>query len=100
MLKNCKSSLSVSIRSAIHRKTYLAAFNPRMIGLTGSPEQLAAFAKSYRVVYERIPGPDGNYTMNHSAGIYLFKASGEFQGTVDAHESDETAIRKLKLVIN
>ncbi len=81
-------------------KTYLAAFDPRMTGLTGSPEQLAAFAKSYRVFYERIPRPDGNYTLNHSAGIYLFKASGEFQGTVNAHESDETAILKLKLVVN
>jgi protein SCO1/2 len=81
-------------------KAYLAAFDPRIIGLTGTTEQLAKFAKSYRVFYERIPGPDGDYTLNHSAGIYLFKASGELQGTVDAHEPDETAIRKLKLVVN
>lgn len=81
-------------------KAYLAAFDSRMIGLTGTPEQLAAFAKSYRVFYEKVPGQDGNYTLNHSAGVFLFRKSGEFQGTIDREESDKVALEKLKMLLD
>lgn len=80
-------------------KGYLASFGPRIIGLTGTPEQLAAFAKSYRVFYEKVPGQDGNYTLNHSAGVFLFRKSGEFQGTIDREESDGVALEKLKMLL-
>ncbi len=51
---------------------YVAQFSPRLIGLTGTPEQVAAAAKSFRVYYRKVPGstPDG-YTMDHSAFTFL-----------------------------
>jgi protein SCO1/2 len=80
-------------------KSYLSAFNPRFVGLTGTTAQLAAFAKNYRFYYRKVPLEDGGYTVDHSAGVYLFKATGEFQGTLDAHEADEVALEKLRMAI-
>ena len=51
---------------------YVAQFSPRLLGLTGTPEQIAAVAKTFRVYYRKVPGstPD-SYTMDHSAFTYL-----------------------------
>lgn len=60
-------------------KTYLdnAAFPKGTIGLTGTPEQVAAMAKAYRVFYEKNgEGPD--YLMNHSTATYLMDPKGRF----------------------
>jgi len=61
-------------------KQYAAAFGPRLIGLTGTPEQIAAVAKEYRVYYaERRTGPGSNdYSMDHSSVLYLMGPDGEF----------------------
>lgn len=80
--------------------TYLAAFDARFVGLTGTPEQLANFAKTYRAFYERVPAANGEYTMNHSAGVFLFHAGGSFAGTLDPHEEDSVALQKLKRLIS
>jgi len=81
-------------------KVYLAAFDPRFVGLTGSPEQLGVFAKTFRIFYEKVPDSSGGYTMNHSAGVLLFRKSGEFQGTIDREESDKVALEKLKMLLD
>lgn len=80
-------------------KEYLRAFDPRFVGLSGTSEQLAAMAKNYRIFYEKVPDASGGYTMNHSAGIYLFDAAGQFTSTIDREESDEVAIAKLKRLL-
>ena len=61
-------------------KQYVAAFSPRLIGLTGSPEQIAAVAKEYRVYYaERRTGSGPNdYSMDHSSVLYLMGPDGKF----------------------
>jgi len=81
-------------------KTYLSAFDPRFVGLTGSPAQLADFAKSFRIFYEKVPVSGGGYTMNYSAGVFLFRKSGEFQGTIDREESDTVVLEKLKMLVD
>jgi protein SCO1/2 len=59
-------------------KTYLSAFGPRWVGLTGTPEQIAEVAKEYRVYY-RVNGADGeNYTVDHSGVVYLMKPDGSY----------------------
>ena len=65
--------------------------------MTGTPEQLKAFAKAYRLFYEK-SGTGSDYTMNHTSGVLLFRKGGAFQGTLDQHESDEVAVKKLKLL--
>ena len=71
-------------------KQYAAAFSPRLIGLTGSPEQIAQVANAYRVYYAEHrtgPGP-GDYTMDHSSILYLMGPDGRFIAPIRA---DETA---------
>jgi protein SCO1/2 len=70
-------------------KQYVAAFTPRLVGLTGSPEQIAQVAKEYRVYYAEHrtgPGP-GDYSMDHSSVIYLMGPDGKFIAPVRADET-------------
>jgi protein SCO1/2 len=59
---------------------YLANFDPRIIGLTGSPEQIKAAAQAFRVYYAKVDQddlPDG-YTLDHSAFLYLMDPDGDY----------------------
>ncbi len=69
-------------------KQYAAAFSPRIVGLTGSPEQIAAAAKAYRVYYaEHRTGPGaGDYSMDHSSVLYLMGPDGRFVAPVRADQ--------------
>lgn len=70
---------------------YVQAFHPRVVGLTGSAEEIAQTAANYRVYYARVEQEDvpGGYVMDHSAFIYLVDPQGRFvqpfshQGSVD-----------------
>ena len=59
-------------------KTYVAAFHPRLIGLTGTPEQIARVAKDFVVLYN-IEGKPGasDYLVSHSRTPYLFDGDGK-----------------------
>lgn len=60
-------------------KEYVANFHPRLVGLTGTAEQVAKAAKEYRVFYQKQPGASGEaYLMDHSTLIYLMDAEGKF----------------------
>ncbi len=60
--------------------SYVSNFGDNVIGLTGTAEQVAAMAKAYRVFYQRQDNPKdpANYSMDHSAIIYLMGADGKF----------------------
>jgi protein SCO1 len=58
-------------------KPYVAAFHPRLVGLTGTTAQIAAVTKSYGVYAKRMEtGDPENYLMDHSAMVYLFGPDG------------------------
>ena len=59
---------------------YVANFSPNLIGLTGSPEQVAGMAAAYHVYYEKkLEGNSlGDYSMDHSSIIYLMGSDGKF----------------------
>ena len=59
-------------------KTYLAAFGPRFVGLTGSPASIAEIARDYRVYYAMHPLPGSGYAMDHSSVVYLLDPKGKF----------------------
>lgn len=61
-------------------KAYVSNFGPRLIGLTGTPEQVAAAAKAYRVYYAKVSnsGSAADYMMDHSTIIYLMGPDGRF----------------------
>ena len=58
-------------------KKYLSAFDPRFIGLTGTPEQVRLAASSFKAFYSKVPRPGGDYTMDHSASLYVLDRKGE-----------------------
>lgn len=62
-------------------REYTAAFDSRILGLTGSPELLRRAAESFRVQYEIVREPGAaaeNYSMNHTAGMVLLDGHGRF----------------------
>lgn len=60
-------------------KDYVGNFHPRLVGLTGTEEQIAKAAKEYRVFYQKQSGATGaDYLMDHSTLIYLMGADGKF----------------------
>jgi protein SCO1/2 len=65
---------------------YTRSFDPRIIGLTGTPEQIAAVAREYGAYYapRKIgPGPE-DYVMDHSSYLYLMDPEGKFARGFDA----------------
>jgi protein SCO1/2 len=61
-------------------KAYMTGFDPSFIALRGTPEQTAATAKDFKVFYAKVPGKsEGSYTMDHTAGSYIFDASGKLR---------------------
>jgi protein SCO1/2 len=58
-------------------KAYAANFGPDIVGLRGTPEQTLAAAKEFKVYFNKVPGKtDTSYTMDHTAGSYIFDAKG------------------------
>jgi len=58
-------------------KAYVGAFDPGFVGLRGSPEQTKEVAKAFKVFYAKSPGKtEGSYTMDHTAGSYVFDTQG------------------------
>lgn len=60
-------------------ESYIENFHPRMVGLTGSPEQIEKAAKAYRVYYKKAEsGSASEYLMDHTSIVYLMGREGEF----------------------
>lgn len=77
-------------------KDYLSSFHPRMIGLTGEPAAIAAMLKAYRVYAKKVPQDGGDYTMDHSALVYLMDKEGRFVAPFNLKRSPEDAAADLK----
>ncbi|MBS0391917.1 MAG: SCO family protein [Proteobacteria bacterium] len=61
-------------------KAYMANFDPSFIALRGTPEQLAAVAKDFKIYYKRVDGQTPtSYTMDHSAGSYVYDTKGRLR---------------------
>lgn len=78
---------------------YTDAFDPRIVGLTGTPDEIAAIAKVYRAYYRKVPTSQGDYTMDHTATIYLMDAQGRFAATIAYQEAADTALAKLRRLL-
>jgi protein SCO1/2 len=79
-------------------KQYAAAFGPSIEGLTGTPDEIAAVAKEYRVYYaEHRTGPGPNdYSMDHSSVLYLMSPTGGFIAPVRADQTGDDIAANLK----
>jgi protein SCO1/2 len=63
-----------------HLASYLKDFDPRLIGLTGTPEEIETATKPWRVYYAKVPMADGNYLIDHSAYTFLIDREGHYVG--------------------
>jgi protein SCO1/2 len=67
--------------TAEHLKDYMALFHPRFVGLTGDAAAIRQSARNYRVYYEKVEREDkADYTLDHSAFIYLMDRDGKYLG--------------------
>lgn len=74
---------------------YVGSFTDAIIPLSGSSAAIAEIVRAYRVYAERIPLDDGDYTMDHTASVFLMDDHGRFVGTISYGEDHESAVRKL-----
>lgn len=75
---------------------YLSNFDARIIGLTGSPDQIAHVVAQYRVYAKKVALDGGQYTMDHSASIFLYGRDGRLRSTLDYGEKPLTKLAKLR----
>jgi protein SCO1 len=80
-------------------KDYVSAFNARFIGLTGSPEAVAAAAKAYRIYYRKVALDNGDYTIDHTASAMLFNADGSYADSIAYDETEASAQAKIERLL-
>jgi len=77
-------------------KDYLSSFEPQIRGLTGDPAAIAAVEKTYRVYARKVPLDGGDYTMDHSAVMYLMNKEGKFVAPFNLKRPPEAAAADLR----
>jgi protein SCO1/2 len=77
-------------------KDYLSSFDPHLVGLTGDPTAIAAVAKEYRVYVKKVPLDSGDYTMDHTALVYLMDKDGRFVAPFNLKRSTDDAAADLR----
>ena len=77
-------------------KDYLSSFDPHLKGLTGAPDAVAKVTTEYRVYAKKVPLKDGDYTMDHTALVYLMDRDGKFVSPFNLKRTPEEAAADLK----
>jgi protein SCO1/2 len=81
-------------------KGYMANFDPTFIALRGSPEQLAAMAKDFKVYYKKVDGKSPTtYTMDHSAASYVYDTQGRLRLYTRYGSGAQSLASDLKLLL-
>ena len=78
---------------------YVAAFSPRIVGVTGEPAKVHAMLTDYKIYSAKAPLEGGDYTMDHTASMILQDADGNFVGTISREENSDTALAKLRRLV-
>ena len=71
----------------------------RVVGVTGTEVEVAKAAASWGVYYREVPLDGGNYTIDHTASVFLVDAQGQFAGTINYREPMESAVTKLRALL-
>ena len=77
-------------------KDYLSSFDPRLRALTGDEAAITAMTKAYRVYFKKIPLEGKDYTMDHTALVYLMDKQGRFVAPFSLKRPPEQAAADLK----
>ncbi|MBO9124736.1 MULTISPECIES: SCO family protein [unclassified Rhizobium] len=83
---------------------YVSNVSKRIVGISGAPDKVADVIKGYRVYAKKVPvdenNPNGDYTMDHTASVFLLDSQGRFAGTIAYGENPDTAVKKLENLAN
>jgi protein SCO1/2 len=77
-------------------KDYLSSFDPHLRGATGDLPTITAVAKEFRVYYKKVPTEGNDYTMDHTAIVYLMDKNGNFVSPFNLRRKPEEAAAELK----
>jgi protein SCO1/2 len=75
---------------------YVSSFDPRIVGLSGTPQEIAQVEKAYRVYARKAPTKDGDYSMDHSSIVYLMDARGGFVEAFNLDRTPEASAKELQ----
>lgn len=79
---------------------YVELFGTPILGLTGTDAEVNAAVKAYRAFYQKVPTNEGkDYTIDHTASVYLMDAGGRLQSIIAYDETDANALAKLKRLV-
>lgn len=80
---------------------YVPAFDKRFLGLRGDAAQTEKVAKEFKVFYQKVPGKQpGSYTMDHTAGSYVFDPAGHIRLFVKHGQGAQTLVHDLRLLLS
>ena len=81
-------------------KAYVANFGPDIVGLRGTPDEIKAAAKEFKVFYSKVPGKtETSYTVDHTAGSYVFDAKGKVRLFTRYGSGAQALIDDLKILL-
>ena len=81
-------------------KKFIGPFHPRLMGLTGTHDQIAKAAAAYKVYYAKVPGEEGeDYLMNHSNNIYVMGPNGKFISFFSSLDSPDDMADELSRLL-
>jgi protein SCO1/2 len=79
---------------------YVPSFDPSFIGLYGTPDEIARTAKEFKVIYQKVPGKTPtSYSIDHSAGSYLFDPQGRVRLFVKHSQSVDSIAEDVKRLL-
>ncbi|MET3612142.1 protein SCO1/2 [Rhizobium aquaticum] len=82
---------------------YVSNVSKRITGISGDPARIAEVVRGFRIYAKKVPidpaKPDGDYTMDHTASVFLLNNGGRFKGTIAYGEDGDVAVKKLENLI-
>ncbi|MDZ7823213.1 MAG: SCO family protein [Ahrensia sp.] len=78
---------------------YVASVTNRVEAISGNPDQVRAMASGFGVYYKRLELEGGDYTMDHTASVFLLDKNGAFRSTIAYGENSDTAVQKLRNLV-
>ncbi len=76
--------------------SYVGNFSPSITGLTGTQDEVASAAKAYRVFFRKADGNQDNYSVDHSAFVYLMDRNGNYITHFMFNTPAETVVKEIK----
>ena len=78
-----------------HLKDYVQYFGSNIIGVTGDKVEIKKFAENWGVFYETVNTSNNNYTLNHTATVFMIDELGSFRGTISWGENETSVMQKI-----